>query len=380
MPGTQRQQIEAIWAGEEPEYFPYEPCGFWKETIDRWHREGLPLHTDPNIAAGLEDSWFSVLPLNSGIYPEYEVQLISEDDQYAVLVDELGVKKRMLTSDYYSSKGKIKLAGETSSMSEWLDFPVKNIGDWETLFAERFKPDLDGRLPENWKDVKQELISQSKDKMILYYNFPSFGTFGAVRQLMGFENMVMASADCPELISRISSDLAEHFIKLFRQVFQDVKIDIAMFFEDMCYNHGPLISPQMFAEYFSPTYRKMSRFFGENGISQMQVDTDGNAMKMIPEFIKAGVTGLFPLEVQSGMNPEEIRKLYPELNLKGGIDKRALRYDKAAISHEVSLKFKIAREQKKYLPWVDHGIPPDVSWDNFRYFVECYKKNAGYPV
>ena len=27
-------------------------------------------------------------------------------------------------------------------------------------------------------------------------------------------------------------------------------------------------------------------------------------------------------------------------------------------------------EQGRYIPGLDHGVPPDVSWDNYRYFYE----------
>lgn len=376
MIGSKRQQIEAIWNGDKPDYFPHEPCGFWKETIDRWHNEGLPLNVDPNTEAGLGDSWFAVLPLNSGMCPEFDVKIISEDENYVILVDELGVRKKMMKSDFQSSQGKLKFAGETSSMSEWLEFPVKTLSDWEKLFAERFKPNLAGRLPDNWDVYKKELKKQSEEKIIMYYNFPGFGSFGAIRQLMGYENMVMACADTPELVHKMVKDLTDHFIVLFKQVFFDVKIDMAMLFEDMCYKQSSLISPHMFMEFFGDMYSSLSKLFKEHGISQLHIDTDGNAMKMIPSFLSVGVTGLFPLEVQSGMDPAEIRDLYPTLFLKGGIDKRALIHGKEAIEKEIKDKFDIAWSKGMYLPWVDHGIPPDVSWDNFRYFVEIYKKYA----
>jgi len=378
MIGSKRQQIEAIWKGDLPDYFPVEPCGFWKETIERWHKEGLSIGSDPNIETGLNDSWFSALPLNSGMFPEHDIKIISEDNRYVVLIDELGVKKKMMKNDYYSSQGKIKLAGETSSMSEWLEFPVKTLADWEKLFSQRFKSDLEGRVPENWDSIKEGLKNQSKEKIILYYDFPGFGSFGAIRQLMGYENMVMACTDCPDLVHRMISDLTDHFISLFKQVFFDIRFDMAMLFEDMCYKQGSLISPQMFTEFFGNMYIRLSAFFKENGIDQLHIDTDGNAVKMLPSFLKVGVTGIFPLEVQSGMNPGEIRELHPSLILKGGIDKRALVCDKETIEKEVKSKFEIAWRMKKYLPWIDHGIPPDVSWDNFRYFIDIYKKYAKY--
>ena len=60
------------------------------------------------------------------------------------------------------------------------------------------------------------------------------------------------------------------------------------------------------------------------GIKHFIVDTDGNCEILIPLFLEAGVTGLFPFEVRAGMDIEKIREKYPNLIILGGIDKIAL--------------------------------------------------------
>jgi uroporphyrinogen decarboxylase len=98
------------------------------------------------------------------------------------------------------------------------------------------------------------------------------------------------------------------------------------------------------------------------------VDTDGDVWKLLPLFIDGGVTGLYPFEVSAGMNVVEVRQAFPRLQILGGIDKTALAQGPAAIESELQAKVPWMLQQGGYIPYVDHFVPPDVSWDNFLYY------------
>lgn len=53
----------------------------------------------------------------------------------------------------------------------------------------------------------------------------------------------------------------------------------------------------------------------------------------------------------------------------GGLDKFALAHGREAIDKELE-KVSYMLEQGRYVPGLDHGVPPDVSWDNYRYFFD----------
>ena len=114
----------------------------------------------------------------------------------------------------------------------------------------------------------------------------------------------------------------------------------------------------------------------ELGVKHFIVDTDGNFEVLIPLFIEGGVTGFYPFEVQAGMDIEKIRSMYPQLVIFGGIDKMALSQDTDAIDHEVA---KVQRMLGKggYLPYTDHMVPPEVSFENYKYFRSKLKKVIG---
>lgn len=108
------------------------------------------------------------------------------------------------------------------------------------------------------------------------------------------------------------------------------------------------------------------------GVRHFIVDTDGNFEVLIPLFIEGGVTGFYPFEVQAGMNIEKIRERFPNLVIMGGVDKKALSLGKEAIDGEIA-KVERMMEKGGYLPYVDHMVPPDVSFENYCYYRQQLK-------
>jgi uroporphyrinogen decarboxylase len=58
-----------------------------------------------------------------------------------------------------------------------------------------------------------------------------------------------------------------------------------------------------------------------------------------------------------------------DLLLMGGIDKRALITGPKDIDAEI-MRVAPLIEQGGYIPWLDHSVPPDVSFDNFLYYMD----------
>ena len=62
----------------------------------------------------------------------------------------------------------------------------------------------------------------------------------------------------------------------------------------------------------------------------------------------------------------------------GGIDKRALARGRRAIDEELYRHVPKLLEDGGYIPTVDHAIPPDISYDNWMYYLEVKRKLLGY--
>jgi hypothetical protein len=119
----------------------------------------------------------------------------------------------------------------------------------------------------------------------------------------------------------------------------------------------------------APRYQEVTEVARSHGVKAVLVDTDGDCRLLIPLFLEGGVTGVYPFEVQSGMDVNEIRRDFPTLQILGGIDKRALMAGKDAIDVEVEKKVPSMAAQGHYIPMVDHQVPPEVSWENYLHYL-----------
>jgi hypothetical protein len=124
----------------------------------------------------------------------------------------------------------------------------------------------------------------------------------------------------------------------------------------------------MFRQFMVPPYQKVTSFLRSMGVTIFIVDSDGNLEKLIPLFLEAGITALFPFEVQAGNDIVSIRGKYPRLQILGGIDKLKIAQGKAAIDEELNLKVPPLLRLGGYVPHIDHHVHPDISWEDFIYY------------
>ena len=74
------------------------------------------------------------------------------------------------------------------------------------------------------------------------------------------------------------------------------------------------------------------------------------------------------------MDPVYLRKKFGKsLRMLGGVDKRVLATDKKNIKKHLE-QLRPVVEEGGYIPTVDHTVPPDVSFENFCYYMELKQK------
>jgi uroporphyrinogen decarboxylase len=84
------------------------------------------------------------------------------------------------------------------------------------------------------------------------------------------------------------------------------------------------------------------------------------------------------MEVAAGNDAVALRKEYgKDLIIGGNIDKRALIKGKEAIREEVMSKVPFLLEQGGYFPTIDHLVPPDVTLENYQYYINTLREVAG---
>jgi uroporphyrinogen-III decarboxylase len=160
---------------------------------------------------------------------------------------------------------------------------------------------------------------------------------------------------------------------------EEIKIDYAAGWEDMCFNQGPIISPTMVRKFLTPNYKRISDILRANGCDIIYTDCDGNVNPMIDPWLEGGVNGIFPVDVVGGSEPVAIRKKYGDkVVILGGVDKHALIAGKDAIRAEIK-RIKPYVLEGGWIPHVDHRCPPDVTFENYLYYLDVKRETFGIP-
>ena len=173
---------------------------------------------------------------------------------------------------------------------------------------------------------------------------------------------------------RMNRELTDFHLKCLEKLLPVFQPEYMTFAEDMSYNHGPMLSKELFDEFMLPYYRQVVPVLRENGVKVL-IDTDGNVEPLIPWFQEAGIQGVLPLERQAGVDVNRIRENYPEWLMIGGYDKTIMHLGEGAMRREFE-RLLPAMRSGRYVPSVDHQTPPDVSADQYRIYVRLLAEYA----
>ncbi|MBN1293066.1 MAG: hypothetical protein JXB48_14595 [Candidatus Latescibacteria bacterium] len=349
---TAKERFFATMRFGNPDRPPYRELECWPETYVRWHTEGYPKRTDYRIYFGFDR--YEPVGIDDEINPVFSEKVIEENDTEIIKTDWRGVK--------------LKLSKGSRSIPYFYGFPVKDSKSFRE-FTKRLNPTSQSRLPNAWDIRVQEL--KSRDYPVYLGTGRTIGFFGPVREWVGPEAILVGFYDDPSWIHEMMDWYADFIIELTKPVLEKITPDCVHFFEDMAYRGGSLISPDFFRTFMMGPYRRVISHFRSFNVPFLVVDSDGKVDELIPLFIELGIDGMYPFEVQAGMDILDVRKKYgTDYVILGGIDKRVLAKSQKEIKHEVYRKIPPMLESGGYVPMLDHETPPDVPFENF-----CFYRN-----
>ena len=360
---THRERWQKTFRFEPVDHVPDMEFGYWDETFPVWHAEGLPQEINNNNIA---DEFFGFaprhfVPVNTNLIPGFEAgKVLEETDEHIISIDGEGIKQ-------------ITFKDGHSSIPKYLEFPIRDWDSWQR-FKDRMDPDTPGRYPDNWDEIVCNLNASDLPVVAI-----AGSLFGRFRNWIGFEQIAIMCMDQPDLIEDMVETHTRFIIKLYERAVRDLRIDAVAFWEDICFNHGCIISPTMFRRWLTPRYKQITDFFKQAGAEVFYVDCDGNIMDVLTGWLDGGVNCMFPVEVAAGTDPLEIHRIYGrDCLMMGGVNKRALARGKQAIDEEVDRLLPLV-EEGGFIPHVDHRCPPDVTYENYLYYLKRKREVYGIP-
>jgi uroporphyrinogen decarboxylase len=128
------------------------------------------------------------------------------------------------------------------------------------------------------------------------------GGYMYLRSLIGPLELMYMFHDDPKLIHRCMEAWFILADAVYAEMQKETVFDEVFLIEDICYNHGLLISPELVREFLFPYYHQLisnvkSRQLDKSRALYLQVDTDGFSDVAIPLYMELGLDYLSPFEV-----------------------------------------------------------------------------------
>ena len=376
------ERFTAVCLGEKPDYapifgFPGAPGmsrGCMRKTHDRLLATGMPVHLGGiwDLERGLEDVeswkryWGTTDPEVCGVSRSLGAPGFKSTSRiergYEIIESESGAVTRQLVDN-----------AVTYSMPEYIEFPVRDRDSWE-VWKQRMTPT--GMLPLDW--LREQLARYAGRQRPL--SVGAGGAYGFLRGLLGPERLSLTFFDDPGLIHDMMAWQLQQTREAAFPVIEAVRPEIVQMGEDLCYNHGMLLSPDLFHQFCGAYYREVCDFARSCGVLLVAVDTDGNLMEFAEVATSYGVNGLFPCEVKAGNDLFDLRARFPDLVLFGWLEKESVNEgNEASIDPEITGKVPALLEKGRYFPNGDHGIQPLVTFPNLCRFMTVLHDVCGNP-
>lgn len=322
---TVRSRFTKVMRGEKPQdRLPViEWAWWWDKTVARWQDEGLPKDFD---CCQIKSYWGLDMSRHFWL-PQMKAGTVAKPESKNWIADE---------------------------------------ADYNALRPELYPE----RIPYDKAEWKLRALEQEKGEIIVWLIFTGF--FWWPRILFGIEPHLYAFYDYPELMHRINQDQVEYLLRALDDFCSVCVPDFMTFAEDMAYNHGPMISEDIFNEFLAPYYRQIIPGLKQRGIVPL-VDCDGQMEQMIPWFEAVGLEGSLPLERQAGIDVNRIRRHHPDWKMIGGFDKTVMHLGEKRMRAEFE-RLLPAMCSGGYIPAVDHQTPPEVSMEDYRIYVRLLKE------
>ena len=303
---------------------------WWDETIARWHGEGLP--ADKTSIFDIHE-YFGMDP-----YIQYWFS----------------------TTDPTIEATQHHVEGIVSGMDDYL------------RLRPQFFPDHSVSI----QSMAPWFTRQRAGEAVVWITLEGF--FWFPRTLMGFEKLMYAYYDQPELIHRMNQDLLEFNLKLLDLIEAMGCPTFMTVAEDMSYNNGPMVSREICDQFMTPYYHKVLARAKEMKMLTI-VDTDGDVTLLVPWLQEMGVEGVLPLERQAGVDGLQLRAQFPKLRMIGHYNKMVMTKGEEAMRAEFERLLPLMRTGG-FIPSVDHQTPPGVPLSEYRIYrrlLDEYTARAG---
>lgn len=351
---TTRDRFVRTLTGQPVDRVPFiKLFGGTNATLPRWRRESPGIETRIDVELRFEGEYrgWQVAPVNLGLSQMGKPVIIEETSEHIVQRQGSGAVEIVQKGGDYHRRT--------------VEFAVKNRDDWRRVKAKHLQADDPDRFPKDWPAQVARFRNRECPLQLTHA-----GVYGFPRRLMGDEALAYAFYDDPGLVQDVMESYTDMALAVWSKMVAEVEFDLIECWEDMAFRNGSIISPQTFREFMKPQYEKIAAFARQHGIPIILVDSDGFIEDLVPLMQESGVNAMYPFEVQSDNDVRRVREKFPTLGILGALDKESMARGRDAIDREIEKARRLISELGRYIPGPDHFVLSNVSYEDYRYFME----------
>lgn len=115
--------------------------------------------------------------------------------------------------------------------------------------------------------------------------------------------------DEPDKVKKEAADRVDRALEFAERMTKHGGLDGFALCADYCFNDGPFLGPERFAEFVTPYLARLIRGYRDMGYYTIK-HTDGDIMPIIDQLVEAGPHALHSLDPQAGVDIAQVKRLY----------------------------------------------------------------------
>jgi uroporphyrinogen decarboxylase len=334
--------------------------GYWEENYGQW-----PMFVENGVKNEREaNAFFNFDPIHSvggdvWLSPRFPHAVVSETGDKRIVMNADGLLAEVAKDGH-------------SSIPHYTKASVVTPDDWKRCKEERMRRDDPARTVDVGK-----LKALFPEERTIPVGVGCGSMIGKIRDMLTFEGLAYATFDYPSMVEDMVETCCVLVEDYLDQVLPHVKFDFASGWEDICFKNGPIVSVDFFENVVVPRYKRIGTRLRAHGIDIWYTDCDGDVRPLIPGFLEGGINCLFPFEVMGGGHPGRLLdEFHGQLRIMGGFDKTQMIKGRDAIRTYMQTLAPYV-ERGGFIPFCDHRCPPDVTQDNYLYYLDLKERMFG---
>jgi len=220
------------------------------------------------------------------------------------------IKKEQIGPNRFRNEWGVVLETTAEEHGFPVEGPIRTLDDFR-----KYTPP-DPHAPGRYESL-QRLVRRYKGKLAIGVHLND--VFSIPRYLAGFENLLMALVEEPELVRGLVKLSVDMNLAMARECARH-GADFVFTGDDYASTERPFMSPKAFREFFYPGLKQVVAGFHEAGLPVIK-HTDGNIRPLLDMILDSGIDCLDPIDPIAGMDIAEMKSRYGDrVALKGNVD------------------------------------------------------------